>query len=107
MLQYMGTSNNLCYLLAMMAGLPCLLAKTLDPCMLLCRIQTRQAAALLDKRIVVVIDGWATDSMYPHGHYVRTLGVIGEKDTETVRQTPTVEAAAACGCCCVCVPEVG
>ncbi|KAK9797008.1 hypothetical protein WJX73_004308 [Symbiochloris irregularis] len=47
------------------------------------RIQTRQADALMDKRIVVVIDGWEADSMFPQGHYVRTLGVIGDKDTET------------------------
>ncbi|GLC34112.1 hypothetical protein PLESTB_000838700 [Pleodorina starrii] len=47
------------------------------------RIQTRQADTLMDKRIVVVIDGWEADSAYPRGHYVRTLGVIGDKDTET------------------------
>lgn len=40
----------------------------------------------MDKRIVVAIDAWDTDSMYPSGHYVRTLGVIGDKDTETVRE---------------------
>lgn len=49
------------------------------------RIQTRQAAALMDKRIVVALDGWEPDSSYPHGHYVRTLGTIGDKETETVR----------------------
>ena len=38
---------------------------------------------LMDKRIVVVIDSWEPDSMYPAGHYVRTLGVIGERETET------------------------
>lgn len=37
----------------------------------------------MDKRLVVVIDDWPADSLYPVGHYVRTLGVIGEKDTET------------------------
>jgi hypothetical protein len=50
-----------------------------------CRIQTRQGAQLMDKRLVVAIDGWDTDSMYPSGHYVRTLGVIGDRDVETVR----------------------
>jgi hypothetical protein len=49
-----------------------------------CRIQTRQGAQLMDKRLVVAIDGWDTDSMYPSGHYVRTLGVIGDRDVETV-----------------------
>ncbi|KAG2423316.1 hypothetical protein HXX76_015463 [Chlamydomonas incerta] len=47
------------------------------------RIQTRQADSLMDKRIVVVIDGWDVDSAYPRGHYTRTLGVIGERETET------------------------
>jgi hypothetical protein len=50
-----------------------------------CRIQTRQGAQLMDKRLVVAIDSWDTDSMYPSGHYVRTLGVIGDRDVETVR----------------------
>lgn len=40
----------------------------------------------MDKRIVVAIDGWDVDSMYPSGHYVRTLGTIGDRDTETVRR---------------------
>jgi exosome complex exonuclease DIS3/RRP44 len=47
------------------------------------RIQTRQAQTLSDKRIVVAIDGWEADSMYPTGHYVRNLGNIGDKDVET------------------------
>jgi exosome complex exonuclease DIS3/RRP44 len=47
------------------------------------RLQTRQAAVLADKRIVVAIDSWEADSMYPQGHYVRTLGDIGDKDVET------------------------
>ncbi|KAK9823835.1 hypothetical protein WJX72_005833 [[Myrmecia] bisecta] len=47
------------------------------------RLQTRQAEALADKRIVVVIDSWEADSHYPAGHYVRTLGTIGDRDTET------------------------
>lgn len=38
----------------------------------------------MDKRIVAAIDDWTVDSMYPSGHYVRTLGVIGDRDTETV-----------------------
>lgn len=42
-----------------------------------------QAAMLMDKRMVVVIDSWPADSMYPAGHYVRTLGTIGDKETET------------------------
>ena len=47
------------------------------------RIQTRQAGTLSDKRLVVAIDSWDADSMYPTGHYVRTLGNIGDRDVET------------------------
>jgi exosome complex exonuclease DIS3/RRP44 len=47
------------------------------------RIETRQKASLLDKRIVVAIDAWDADARFPRGHYVRTLGVIGDKATET------------------------
>lgn len=37
----------------------------------------------MDKRIVVVIDDWPTSSHYPIGHYVRTVGMIGDRNTET------------------------
>merc|ERR1712142_1326502 len=46
------------------------------------RIETRQAAALLDQRIIVAIDSWPRNSLYPLGHFVRKLGPIGDKDTE-------------------------
>lgn len=42
-----------------------------------------QYATLKDKRIVVAVDGWEPDSMYPSGHYTRTLGPIGDRETET------------------------
>lgn len=47
------------------------------------KIQTRQAATLSDKRFVVAIDNWEADSIHPMGHYVRTLGHIGDKEVET------------------------
>ncbi|ETW05835.1 hypothetical protein H310_03502 [Aphanomyces invadans] len=47
------------------------------------RISTRQHDTLMDKRIVVAIDSWPVDSRFPVGHYVKTLGVIGDKETET------------------------
>ncbi|CAI5733734.1 unnamed protein product [Hyaloperonospora brassicae] len=46
-------------------------------------IRTRQQEALMDKRLLVAIDSWPSDSKFPLGHYVRTLGVIGDKETET------------------------
>ncbi|KAI9991819.1 hypothetical protein PInf_017190 [Phytophthora infestans] len=47
------------------------------------KIQTRQQEALMDKRVLVAIDSWPAYSKFPLGHYVRTLGVIGDKETET------------------------
>ena len=47
------------------------------------RIQTRQLENLLNKRIVVAVDSWDVSSRYPLGHYVRTIGDIGDKETET------------------------
>jgi exosome complex exonuclease DIS3/RRP44 len=47
------------------------------------RIQTRQLSNLLDKRIIVSVDSWDRLSRYPSGHYVRTIGEIGDRDTET------------------------
>ena len=47
------------------------------------RIQTRQLENLLDKRIMVSVDSWDRQSRYPSGHYVRTIGDIGDRDTES------------------------
>nr|ATB19629.1 putative ATRRP44A [Callitropsis funebris] len=47
------------------------------------RIQTRQLGNLIDKRIIVAVDLWDRMSRYPSGHYVRTIGEIGDRDTET------------------------
>lgn len=47
------------------------------------RIQTRQLGNLLDKRIIVAVDTWDCQSRYPSGHYVRTIGDIGDRETET------------------------
>uniref|UniRef100_A0A3Q3WEL5 Protein DIS3 homolog n=1 Tax=Mola mola TaxID=94237 RepID=A0A3Q3WEL5_MOLML len=46
------------------------------------RIETRQASALVGQRIMVAIDGWPKYSRYPNGHFVRSLGSAGDKDTE-------------------------
>ncbi len=54
-----------------------------------------QAQNLADKRIVVAIDAWEADSPYPQGHYVRTLGGIGDRETETeVSQAALLRCAA-------------
>ena len=47
------------------------------------KIQSAQVEQLMDKRIMVQIDAWPADSKFPIGHYTKTLGDIGDKDTET------------------------
>ncbi|KAM9454993.1 exosome complex exonuclease RRP44 [Clarias gariepinus] len=47
------------------------------------RIETRQASTLVGQRIIVAIDGWPRNSRYPNGHFVRNLGGVGDKETET------------------------
>lgn len=46
------------------------------------RISTRQVEQLKDHRIIVRIDSWEIDSQYPNGHFVRSLGKIGDLETE-------------------------
>jgi exosome complex exonuclease DIS3/RRP44 len=46
------------------------------------RIETRQKWQLMDKRMIVAMDSWPAKSKYPRGHYVRTIGNIGDKATE-------------------------
>ena len=47
------------------------------------RISTRQADILRSHRIVVHIDSWSSSSQYPDGHFVRSVGPIGDVETET------------------------
>uniref|UniRef100_A0A8D0Y5K5 Protein DIS3 homolog n=1 Tax=Sus scrofa TaxID=9823 RepID=A0A8D0Y5K5_PIG len=47
------------------------------------RIETRQASTLEGRRIIVSIDGWPRNSRYPNGHFVKNLGEVGDKETET------------------------
>uniref|UniRef100_A0A8C0F922 Exosome complex exonuclease RRP44 n=1 Tax=Bubo bubo TaxID=30461 RepID=A0A8C0F922_BUBBB len=47
------------------------------------RIETRQADTLEGQRIIVAIDGWPRNSRYPNGHFVKSLGSAGDKETET------------------------
>lgn len=46
------------------------------------RIETRQADKLQNQRIIVAIDTWPRSSRYPHGHFVRSLGALGDVETE-------------------------
>ncbi|TGZ63828.1 hypothetical protein CRM22_006707 [Opisthorchis felineus] len=53
------------------------------------RLHTTQAAKLAKERFVVRIDSWDAGSNYPHGHFVHSLGPIGDLETET--QTLLIE----------------
>ncbi|CAH0546129.1 unnamed protein product [Brassicogethes aeneus] len=46
------------------------------------RIETRQAEFLRSQKFIVTIDSWPQHSRYPHGHFVRALGKIGQQSTE-------------------------
>ncbi len=46
------------------------------------RILTAQAKRLASERIVVAIDSWPVTSQYPNGHFVRSLGALGQLETE-------------------------
>ncbi|KAI7867430.1 exosome complex exonuclease RRP44-like protein [Spinellus fusiger] len=47
------------------------------------KIRTSQAHGLLGNRIVVAIDSWPVNSLIPVGHFVKTLGSSGDRETET------------------------
>lgn len=46
------------------------------------RIRTRQAANLIGKRILVCVDGWERGDKNPTGHFVKDLGMAGDRATE-------------------------
>jgi len=46
-------------------------------------LRTTQRDRLIGMRILVSMDSWPAESEYPLGHYVKTLGVTGTKETET------------------------
>ncbi|CAL4156656.1 unnamed protein product, partial [Meganyctiphanes norvegica] len=46
------------------------------------RIETRQAEALYNKRVIVAVDSWPRHSRNPMGHFVRVIGNIGDKEAE-------------------------
>ena len=68
------------------------LFRPVDSKLPLIRITTRQREALLGKRIVVTVDSWEPTSRYPNGHYVRTLGDVGDKEVETQVRLPRAVA---------------
>ncbi|KAJ3122329.1 exosome catalytic subunit dis3 [Physocladia obscura] len=47
------------------------------------RIRTRQARQISGQRIMVAIDAWPKNTRYPTGHFVKSLGAVGDRRTET------------------------
>ncbi|KYQ92675.1 putative exoribonuclease [Tieghemostelium lacteum] len=47
------------------------------------RIKSRQVSNIVGKRIVVAIDQWDRNSKFPTGHFVKDLGPLGDKETES------------------------
>jgi len=47
------------------------------------RIETQKVQALMDKRIIVTVDNWASNSRYPSGHILRTIGALNDIEVET------------------------
>ncbi|KAJ1976863.1 hypothetical protein H4R34_003815 [Dimargaris verticillata] len=58
------------------------LAIPLDPVIPKIRIRYHEVRLILNQRIVVRIDDWPLDSMYPQGHFVRALGEVHSLDAE-------------------------
>lgn len=46
-------------------------------------VRTTQRDRLIGKRILIAIDSWPSNSKFPLGHYVKTIGDTGLKDVET------------------------
>jgi len=46
-------------------------------------IRTSQRESFLGQRIVVAMDSWPSNSPFPLGHYIETIGPAGSKDVET------------------------
>lgn len=55
----------------------------MDPKIPKIRIKTRiDHQRIVDKRLLVEIDFWTLDSLYPTGHYIKTIGEVGDLNTE-------------------------
>ncbi|KAF9438282.1 DIS3 mitotic control [Entomortierella beljakovae] len=54
----------------------------LNPIIPKIRIRHHDPKVLANQRIVVRIDSWPTNSQYPNGHYVRSIGPAHELETE-------------------------
>lgn len=66
-----GNTSKLCFVVLMDKLLPKI------------RIRTRKAKELMGQRIVVAVDSWPSNSKFPQGHFVRSLGEVESAEAET------------------------
>ncbi|KAK6203161.1 exoribonuclease required for 3 end formation of 5.8S rRNA [Scheffersomyces amazonensis] len=66
-----GNSSKSCFVILMDKLLPKI------------RIRTRKSKEYLGQRIVISVDSWPSNSRYPNGHFVRSLGEIESAEAET------------------------
>eukprot|EP00039_Didymoeca_costata_P004242 m.72153 g.72153 ORF g.72153 m.72153 type:complete len:1965 (-) comp12306_c0_seq2:340-6234(-) len=58
------------------------------------RFTTANKDSIMGKRLVVRIDNWPLNSKWPQGHFVKTLGNVGDIDVET--QSILLERSVSC-----------
>jgi exosome complex exonuclease DIS3/RRP44 len=46
-------------------------------------VNTRRLQELMQCRVLVSVDSWPANSLYPIGHFVRSFGAVGVKSVET------------------------
>ena len=72
-------------------------------------ISTRQPEVLKGKLLLVSIDSWEAAHRFPSGHYVRSLGAVGDKDAESeaILHEHEVNSAPFSAQVQACLPEKG
>ncbi|CAM9283256.1 unnamed protein product, partial [Ectocarpus sp. 12 AP-2014] len=68
-------------------------AVPMDPRVPKIRIKTRQLAHISGQRLVVMVDGWDVGHVFPFGHYVTSLGPVGEVSSEAAALLVECEAS--------------
>ncbi|CAM9323899.1 unnamed protein product [Ectocarpus sp. 12 AP-2014] len=68
-------------------------AVPMDPRVPKIRIKTRQLAQISGQRLVAMVDGWDVGHVFPFGHYVTSLGPVGEVSSEAAALLVECEAS--------------
>ncbi|CAM9581753.1 unnamed protein product, partial [Laminaria digitata] len=67
-------------------------AVPMDPRIPKIRIKTRQLAQISGQRLVAMVDSWDVGHVFPSGHYVASLGPVGEVSSEAAALLVECEA---------------